>query len=177
MEQTLKSAAINFGLYLGGILTLFTVIGYSINLGLLVNFWIILLVIPLFIIGFGIFSTAKAKSILNGFISFKQAFSSFFITVAIAIIISTSINIILFNYIDTNAAAELKNILVDKTTIMLENANAPKATISESIDKIENQDTFALGTQLKSLAQSLIFFSIIGLIVAAAMKKTDPNAS
>ena len=176
MEQTLKSASINYGLYLGAALTLFTILGYAFNLNLLVNLWIILLVIPLFIIGFGIVSTAKAKGALNGYLSFKQAFSSFFITVAVAILISTFINIVLFDFIDPKAAIELKSILIEQTTTMLENANAPADKISESIYKIESQDTYALGTQVKSLAQSLIFFAVIGLLVAAAMKKTNPNS-
>jgi Protein of unknown function (DUF4199) len=176
MEQSIKSSATNYGLYLGGFLSLFTLIGYTLNLNLLVNFWLTLLLLPIIIITFGIISTAKAKSFHDGFLSFKQAFSSYFITIAIGIIISTVVSVIIFNFIDPDAAIELKEIIVEKTLSFMEGMGAPPETIAESIEKIENQDTFALTTQIRSLAQSLIFFTVIGLIVAAIMKKTNPDA-
>ena len=176
MENSIKSSAINYGLYLGAALSLFTVIGYAVNLALLVNFWLTMLLLPLIIIAFGVVSTAKSKSILGGFLSFKQAFSSYFITVAIGILISTTITIIIFNFIDPNAAIEVKRILVENITNMMEGFGAPAEAVAQSIEQNENQDTFGLGTQLKSLAQSLIFFAVIGLIVALIMKKSNPDA-
>jgi len=53
----------------------------------------------------------------------------------------------------------------------MEGMGAPAESIAEAVENIESQDTFGLGTQLKSLAQSLVFFAVIGLIVAAIMKK------
>jgi hypothetical protein len=176
MQDTIKSNAINYGLYLGGLLSLYTVLGYALNLELLVNFWMTLLILPLVIIGFGIVSTAKANSLLNGFLNFKQTFSSYFITVAIGLMISTVLSIIIFNFIDPDAAIEIKEILVEKLVNMMEGFGAPPEKIAEEVEKIENQDTFALGIQLKSLAQSLVVFAIIGLLVAAVMKKTNPDA-
>lgn len=176
MEKSLKSIAINYGLYLGIGLSLFTLLGYAINLGLLVNYWVMLLILPLAVIIFGIVATAKIKANFDGFLSFKEAFSSFFITVAVGIIISTLFTIIIFNFIDPDAAIEVKNILINNTEDLMRGMNAPIEAIAESVNQIENQDTFALGTQLKSLAQSIIFFAIIGLIVAAVMKKSNPDA-
>ena len=175
MEKTIKSIATNYGLYLGLGLSLFTIIAYAINLNLLVNYWIMLLVLPLTVIGYGIFATAKIKSTFNGFLSFKETFSAYFITVAVAVIISTAFTVLLFNFIDTNAAIEVKNILISNTESFMKNMNAPVDAIAKAVDDIEKQDTFAIGTQIKSLAQSLIFFAIIGLIVAAALKKNNPN--
>ncbi|WP_147676061.1 DUF4199 domain-containing protein [Algibacter pacificus] len=175
MEKTIKSIATNYGLYLGLGLSLFTLIAYAINLNLLVNYWIMLLVLPLTVIGYGVFATAKIKSAFNGFLSFKETFSSYFITVAIGVIISTVFTVFLFNFIDTDAAIEIKNILISNTESFMKNMNAPVEAIAQSVDEIEKQDTFAVGTQIKSLAQSLIFFAIIGLIVAAALKKNNPN--
>ena len=176
MQDTIKSSAINYGLYLGGLLSLYTVLGYALYLGILVNFWMYLLVLPLVTIGFGIISTAKAKSLSGGFLDFKQTFSTYFITVAIGLMISTVLSIIIFNFIDTDAANEIKEIAISKVESFLERMNRPADEIAEAVDKIESQDTFALGIQLKSLAQSLVVFAIIGLLVAAVMKKTNPDA-
>ena len=175
MEKSLKSQALNFGLYLGIGLCLYTTIGYAINLGILVNYWMILLIMPLAIIFFGVFVTGKIKQNAGGFLSFKEAFSSYFISVTIGIIISTLFSIFLFNFIDPDAAIEIKNILIANTENLMTGMGAPLEAIAASIDEIEKQNTFAIGTQLKSLAQSIIFFAVIGLIVAAAMKKSKPD--
>ena len=71
---------------------------------------------------------------------------------------------------------EIKEIAISKVESFLERMNRPADEIAEAVDKIESQDTFALGIQLKSLAQSLVVFAIIGLLVAAVMKKTNPDA-
>ena len=173
MEKSLKSVAINYGLYLSLILVAFTIVGYAVNIELLVNFWLVMLILPLIVISFGVVSAAKSKSLLNGFISFKQAFSSYFITIAVAVLISTLVTFILFNYIDPDAAIMLKEIVLEKTTTLMENFGAPASEIEKAVVEMEKQDTFAIGTQVKSLAQGFIFYSIIGLIVALIMKKTD----
>ena len=177
MEKSLKSTSINYGIILGLILIFVTVISYVVNIELLVNFWLSLLIMPIVIISFGVVSTAKSKNLLNGFISFKQAFSSYFITVAIAVIISTLFSVILFNFIDPDAAIQLKELVIEKSTAMMEKFGAPQSEIDKALIKMENQDTFAVGTQLRSLAQSLLFFTVIGLIVALIMKKKDTDAA
>jgi len=71
----------------------------------------------------------------------------------------------------------IKNLIKRTKTInIMEGMGAPAEAVAEGIEKIENQDTFGIGTQLKSLAQSLVFFAVIGLIVAAIMKKNNPDA-
>ena len=176
MEKTIKSSAINYGLYLGALLMSITIIMYVINIELMVNFWINLLIIPLLIIGFGVFSTAKSKALNEGFLNFKQTFSSYFITVAIGILISSGLSIILFNFIDPDAAIQLKELAVEKSINMMEGFGAPPEAIAKQVEAMESQDTFAIGTQMWQLAQGLIFFAVIGLIVAAIMKRNNPDA-
>lgn len=175
MEKSLKSVASNYGLYLGITLSLWTVIGYAIKLELLVNFWINFLVMPLIIIIFGIISTTKSKKLLDGYISFKKAFTSYFITITIGIIISSIVSIIIFNFIDPDAAVTIKEIAIEKTVDMMEGFNAPTDKIAEQVEAIESQNIFSIKTQLFQLAQGLVFFTIIGLIVAAVMKKNNPD--
>ena len=174
MEKSLKSIAINYGLYLGVILALFTVIAYAINLELLTNtrYGIAILIV---IIGFGIVAIAKTKQAQDSYTTFKEAFTSYFITVLIGLLISTFVSYLLFNIIDTDAANVLKEKTVEKTIQMMESFNTPKEAIAEAVDNIESQNQFGLGNILKGLAGYLAFFSIIGLIVAAAMKKNKPD--
>lgn len=175
MEKSLKSLAINYGLYLGLILSASTIIAYVVNLELFTKWWfgIILLIV---ILTFGIVSTAKAKGVLQGFISFKQAFSSFFITVAIGLIISTVVSIVIFNFVDPEAAEVVKEATIQASVSMMENFGAPQEAINQTVAEMQKTNQFGMATLAKSLAWQLLFYAVIGLIVAAVMKKKDPNA-
>ncbi|RKE95012.1 DUF4199 domain-containing protein [Ichthyenterobacterium magnum] len=176
MEKSLKSSAINYGLYLGLFLASVTILAYAIQIELLTQWWlgIIMLIV---IIGFGIFSTSKSKKMLNGFLTFKEAFSSYFITVAIGVLISMLVSIILFNFIDPDAAITLKEKMIEKTAEMMQNFGAPEDAIADTITKMEEQEgQFEIVSQLKSNAFYLVFHAVIGLIVAAIMKKANPDA-
>ncbi|MFT5848018.1 MAG: hypothetical protein ACJARX_000203 [Psychroserpens sp.] len=175
MEKSLKSVAINYGIYLGCGLVIYTVLCYIIDIEFLVNLWVNLLILPVAIITIGIVSSAKARSLLGGFINFKQAFTAYFIPVAIGIIISTTVTVILFNFIDPESAEQLKEISINKSVSLMENMGTPQSDINNAIETMENQETFAVGTQLRSLAQSILFFTVIGLLVGLIMKKNDPN--
>lgn len=176
MEKTIKSSAINYGIYLGLFLSLTSVLVYVINLELLTKWWLGIILF-LVIIAFGIVSTAKAKSLLDGFISFKQAFSSYFITVAIGVLISMVVGILLYNVIDPDAAIVLKEKIVESTTQMMEGFGAPQSEIDKAITKLQEQDQFSIVSQLQSVAFQLIFYAVVGLIVALIMKKSDPNVA
>ena len=175
MEKNLKSMSISYGIYLSIGLVLLTILSYVFNIEFLLNPWMNLLVLPVTIIGFGVVSSANAKGLLNGFISFKQAFTAYFIPIAIGVSISTLAMVILFNFIDTDSANYLKELLISETQSSMEAMGKSQIEIEEAVTKIKSQDTFALGTQFRALAQRLMFFTVIGLVVALMMKKKDPN--
>ncbi|WP_338730988.1 DUF4199 domain-containing protein [Mangrovimonas cancribranchiae] len=176
MEKSVKSIAINYGLYLGGILALFSVLAYAINLDLYTKVWygIALLLI---VIVFGIISTVKTKSALQGIISFKEAFTSYFLTVLIGIAISSVVSILIFNVIDPEAAIVLKEKIVDSQVQMMRNFGAPEEAVAEAVEKMEAESNmFSIGNVLQSLVFQLVGFSIVGLIVALVLKKNEENA-
>lgn len=175
MEKSIKSSAINYGLYLGIALSLITVTIWFVNINLMANMWLGIGIL-LAVIAFGVVSTAKSKSIMEGFLTFKEAFSAYFITVAVGIIISQVVSFILFNFIDPDAAKEIQQITIDSTINMMEGFGAPAESIAEAVEKIENTDQFSVVSVLKSSAWSLVFQAVIGLIVGLIMKKSNPDA-
>ena len=94
MTKSLKSSALNYGLYLGLILSSFTIIGYAVYLDLFTQWWFGIGKMFLVII-VGIVSAMKAKKILGGFISFKEAFTAFFITILVGVTIPALIGFII----------------------------------------------------------------------------------
>ncbi|WP_242203662.1 DUF4199 domain-containing protein [Aestuariivivens insulae] len=175
MEKSLKSVASNYGLYLGAILAVVSILTYAVNLGLFTEVWFGLTLMAIIIV-MGIIAVAKVKQAQNGFASFKEAFTGFFITIIIGIAISTLVYFLIFNVIDTDAALVLKEKTIEKTVNILEGLNTPNEVIAKSVEQIESQNQFGIANILKSLAINIVIYSIIGLIVAAAMKRTKPDS-
>ncbi|CDF78567.1 conserved hypothetical membrane protein (DUF4199) [Formosa agariphila KMM 3901] len=167
--------ASTYGIYLAILLSAVTIISYVVNLEFLTSVWV---GVGLFIIiiVFGIISTAKAKSLQNGFISFKEAFTAYFTTVVIGVIISSIVSIVLFNYIDPDAAETIKQQVIEKSTDMMKNFGAPQKDIDKAVAEMQDQNQFDIVNQVKSLAFQIIFYCVVGLIIAFAMKKSDPEA-
>lgn len=177
MGASLKSIATNYGLYLGVLLILITIIAYAVNLDLFVNTWFGISIYVVIII-FGIYTVTKVKQAFNGFASFKDAFSAYFITILVGLLASTVVTFILFNFIDTDAALTLKEKSIEKLVEVYRNMNLSDDKIAEMIDQVEAQNLYSIKNSLSGMITSyLLPLSIIGLIVAAAMKKSDPNAN
>ncbi|GAA4239039.1 DUF4199 domain-containing protein [Postechiella marina] len=176
MEKTLKSIATNYGLYLGATLTLLILIGYGVNLDLFTQIWFGLLFLFL-ILAFGIVSVFKSKKLLGGYISFKDAFTAYFITILIGLTISSIISVVIFNFIDPDAAVDLQQRIIDSQVVRLENYNMPADAIAKVVDEMEKKgNMYSISNILQSLVWQLAGYSVVGLIVAAIMKKRNPDA-
>ena len=134
MEPTTKSSAINNGLYLGAILSLITVLIYAVNLDLFTEWWlgIILFIV---VVAYGVVSAIKSRTILNGFISFKQAFTSYFITIAIGTLIATVIGIAIFTFIDPEAATYLNEQILLVTKQTMERFGMPQEAMQAALEE------------------------------------------
>ncbi|MFD2550628.1 DUF4199 domain-containing protein [Bizionia sediminis] len=176
MEPTTKSNATNYGLYLGGILALLTALGYAISLDLFTQWWFGIAIIVL-IIAFGTLSAIKSRALLNGFISFKAAFSSFFITLLIGLVISSVVSFLIFNIIDPEAATILQEKAIEAQVEMMRNFGTPDEAMAVIVEELEKQEhIYSLKNLLQALAFQLVGYSIVGLIVALVVKKEDIEA-
>ena len=170
----LKKSAANYGIMLGVTLALITATIYAIKLELLTEWWIGIITFFL-AIAISIVSVAKSKSLLDGFISFKQAFTSYFITIAVGLLIAVVVNILIFVVIDPDAALALKEQIIEVTVSMMERFGTPDEAINEAVEKLENENSFSVGSQLQSYIIQLLIYAVPGLLVALIMKRTDPN--
>lgn len=170
-----KKSSINYGVILGIILALITTLMYVVNTELFTKWWIGIITI-LIVIVTGIVSTAKSKSLLGGFMSFKEAFSSYFITVAIGLLISTAVGILIFTILDPDLAEYLNERTLEITREFMEGFGAPEEEINKALADLEGKNNFSLMNQLKSYVFGLLFQAVLGLLVALIFKKKDPNA-
>ncbi|HAT63984.1 MAG TPA: DUF4199 domain-containing protein [Flavobacteriaceae bacterium] len=174
-QKLVRKSSINYGLITGGVLALTTTLMYVLNTELFTVWWIGILTI-LFVIIMGIIATAKSKSLLGGIMTFRQAFSAYFITVAVALFISTALGILLFTIIDPELADFLNEKIIEITRDFMERFGAPESEIDKALAELEGKNNFSAGNQLWSYIKGLIFQAVLGLLVALIFKKKDPNA-
>ncbi|WBL20971.1 DUF4199 domain-containing protein [Zunongwangia sp. HRR-M8] len=178
MENTtsVKSVAAPFGIYLGIVLSLITVLAYAFNLELFTS-WYLGVFNFIIIIVFLVISEIKTrKAVANPAFSFKDAFIAAFIPVAIGLLISTLVSIIIFNFVDPEAAQTVVELTAEMTKNMMEGFGLPEAEIAKAVAEIMNSNQFTILNQLKTYIFQLAFWAVIGLILALIFRKKDPQA-
>ncbi|MGJ8666291.1 MAG: DUF4199 domain-containing protein [Patiriisocius sp.] len=172
---SVKQTSTQYGLVLGGILSLITITMYALNPELFVKWWVGIITIIL-VVAVGIVSTAKSKSNLGGFMTFKEAFSAYFITVAIGLFIATVVGILIFNVIDPEMATYINERAVEVTREFMEKFNTPEADMNAAIAEMQKTDNFSIANQAKSYVFGLVFQAVLGLLIGLIFKRKDPNA-
>jgi hypothetical protein len=175
MNAIFKKNAINFGVISGVIGIVVTTLMYLIDLKLFVNMWIGFGMLAIWII-IGCILLSKSKRENNGVMTFKEGFTTYFLSAVIGIVISTIFNIILFNYIDTGARDTVTEHLLDMQIGMMEKFGAKQADINEAITKIKESSQFSVKGQLFGIFQSMIGAIIFGLILSAIFKSKSPSS-
>lgn len=174
METNMKNLSIEIGYKLGGILALSTILVYAIDFKLFLN--------PMFGVGFfiiivaaGVYSTLQSRKINNG-ASFKQAFTSYFIAVAVGYLLGNLTTILVFVIIDPEAAKVLDEEMLIMTKEMLEGFGMSSDMIALSMDEASKKSNFSLSSIAMQYVGNLVFFSLIGLLTSLIFKKDKTEA-
>lgn len=174
MTNVIKKNGINFGIILAIYFVLRTALIYSIDLKLFVNGWFGFLDFVVTII-ITIIAVYQAKKAMGGFIAFKEAFTTYFIATVIGLVTYSLFNILLFNVIDPAAKETVQEHVLEKTVEAMQQFGADSDSIRETAKGMRETDSFSIPQQLLGLGISIIIYSIIGLIIAAIMKKNKPE--
>ncbi|MHA7057607.1 DUF4199 domain-containing protein [Aquimarina sp. M1] len=174
MEKSVKSNAISLGVILGIILALVSVIAYTVYQGMYTN-WMAGIGLAIMIIIFGIVSAIKSRKILGGYIGFKEAFTSYLITVAIGTVINSVIGILIYVVIDPDAATGINEQIIESTVSFMEKFGTPESEIEKAVDKMEGNNQFSLVSQVKGWFWGILVYIIIGLLACLAIKKKEPE--
>jgi hypothetical protein len=169
MNEIIKKNGISYGIITGVVGALITATIYAIDLKLFTAWWVTVLTISFYII-IAIVLLTKTKKELKGIFSFKDAFTTYFISAVIGILISVVFNIILFNFIDPSAKESIKEISIKYAVEMMQKFNAPSSAINEAVKKMQENDQFSIFELLKGSAFSIVFSSLFGLLLALIFK-------
>jgi len=174
INETIKRNGISYGAITGVVLSLITAIIYATNLELFIAWWTSLLSFSVIII-IPIIALLKTKKQLNGILPYKDAFTSYFITAAIGLLISIGFKIILFNFIDPSVKDTLLNMTIKYLVSTSEKFGVAKSALNETIVKLQNSDPFSVAEQLKGAIFNLFFCIILGLLMAAFFKSNSSS--
>ncbi|WP_136668718.1 DUF4199 domain-containing protein [Flavobacterium sp. H122] len=174
MNEIIKKNGIQFGIITGATSILITTFIYVTNLELFVSGWIGFASIAVYI-AIGIYLLIKTKRDLKGIFPFKDAFTTYFISAVIGILISVAFNIILFNFIDPGAKETIKELTMKYAAEMMQKFGAPSSAVKEALKGMEEQDQFSIGNLLKGSVFNILFSAIFGLILAAIFKSKSSN--
>ncbi len=174
VNEIIKKNGITFGIIIGITSALITASIYAIDLNLFTSSWVGILGISVYLI-IGIILLLKTKKELNGVFSFKDAFTTYFISAVIAILISTAFNIILFNIIDPSAKDALNELTTKYTVTMMQQLGTPVSGINEAVAKLKENNPYSTIELLKGSVFSIIFSSIFGLLMAAFFKSKSSS--
>jgi hypothetical protein len=175
MNKIIKKNGIMFGTVIGLISVLTTTLIYSIDLKLFTSWWIGLLNILIYIT-ISIYLLVKTKKDLKGIFPFKDAFTTYFISVVIGILISVTFNIILFNFVDPAAKDTIKELTIKFAVEMMQKFNTPTEAVNQAIKDMQANDQFSIGQLIKGGVFSILFSSIFGLILAAIFKSKSTQS-
>lgn len=170
MTEVVKKNGVNLGIILAILLIALTTIQYTVDITLFVNPWINIIKMILFIV-LGIIAIVKAKATLEGFISFKEAFTAYFLTIVVGSLGYTLFVILLFNVIDPAAKTTVMDLVIESTAKTLQSFGSSTEDIKKTINAMKESDSFGIASQLQGLVFSILGYSVVGLICAAAFKK------
>ena len=171
MNEIVKKQSVKFGLIVAAASIAYTLIIYAIDISLIISY--LAIIVSLFYIVITIIGVISVKREQQGFITFKEAFTTYFLISLIYILINTAFNKILFNVIDPAANAEIKELVIQKQEKLFENLNVPEDMAKKQPDEIRNTAQFSIMSVIKNIFLSLLIFSIVGLIVSAIVMRRD----
>lgn len=173
MTEAIKKNGVKFGVILGVVAILTTSIIYATDITLLANMstGFIVLAVQLVIL---IAGTLAAKKAMGGYISFKEAFTTYFIIAALGMAISIIFNMILLNLIDPGAKELITEKMIENTMGWVKNSGMKAEDLRKMVEEMRAADSYGYVGQIKSYFGILIFYTVIGLIVAAILKKNRP---
>ncbi|SHM12874.1 DUF4199 domain-containing protein [Flavobacterium chilense] len=169
INEVIKKNGITYGVMIGVASALITATIYAVDLNLFTAWWMGLIGIAISIT-ISIILLSKTKRELKGIFSFKEAFTTYFIAAVIGILISTSFNIILFNFIDPSAKDTLSELMIKYTVGMMQKFGSPASVINETIEKMKLSNPYSTLELLKGSVFAIVISAVFGLIFAAFFK-------
>lgn len=176
MNTLLKNTGIKFGSIIAVFMVFTYLLIYFFNYKLMNSIYGGFLMLFVIIV-FGALATFIAKRKLGGYITLKEAFIPYFITIAMGLLISTVFLFILYGVVDTETGNLLKLDAIELTKQQMLKFGVPKDQAEQSVAMVTDSNPYSFGTLLMSAATRVLLMAIPGLIIALAIRnKSEFNS-
>ncbi len=139
--------------------------GMFINLGIGVLGIVLMIIVPIIFL-------RKQRASANGFLTFKEAFLTAFLGLALSAVISTTFSYVYVSYIDTAYVDSMINQQLE-TTMKYMQGNMPEDKMVETLTEIETKTRygFTLPGMIRNFGIYIAVYAVLSLILAAIFKK------
>ena len=171
MEFDLKKHSVDLGIKLGTVLFIITTFLYLTNIEFFYNGLKAVLFFPV-ILGFGIYSAYSSKKNLNQIITFKEAFTAYFVCIVIGYLITSVGDIVIFKFINPEAA----NLINEESMILtkqgLETMQVNSNKIDIALENMRNNPVYSYSNIILNYFIIILINAIFGMIPALIFKKS-----
>ena len=182
MEENTAPAPslVNHAAKWGGILAIATILVvlliYAVDYTMMAGFTFLLIILAVGI-GFVIYAGINYRNSIGGYIPFGKAFLHGLLVFAVAGLISTGFNFIMYFVIDPDLPQNLGDAIILKTEENMANFGAPQEAIDETIAKMREDmpKSFTAFGLIKNYFTALIMYAVLSLITGVIVKKNQPE--
>ena len=172
MKNNLKKNSIDLGIKLGTLLFFITAIIYSVDINYFSNFLLMLGVYRIPVICFGIYAIISNRKLNNGLLTLKEAFTSYFLCIVIGYLMVNTGSIIIFKFIDPEAALIINENAMVAVKDMLKSFNTPSDIITATMEEMQNNDVFSYQNIIIEFFNRLLMNAIFAVPLALIFKKS-----
>lgn len=173
-KQSVVQNALKFGVIVGVVGAMITLLLYVAGPEFMVKWWVGLISLAVFI-GLVIYGGISYRNEIGGYIDFGPAFLHGFITLAVAGLIGTLVNFLLFTVVDPNLPEELTEATVEQAISMAEGFGATGAALDEAEARAREQTEgqYEVGGLVKQYFIGLIIYAVMALITGLIVRRKE----
>ena len=173
MEISMRKNTIGIGIKLGTLLFIITAIIYIIDINYFSNFLLMLVVYRVPVILFGIYAIINNKKLNNGFLSFKEAFTSYFLCIVLGYFIYNLGIIAIFKFIDPVAAEIINENTMVAMKEWMKSFGATLEMISATMEEMQKSNPYTYSNIITEFFSRLLMNAIFAIPLALILKNQN----
>ena len=118
----------------------------------------------------------NTKKQMNGFVSFKELFTTLTITILIGILVSQLFTFVLNNYVDVEYGKMMNEFMNEKQIEAKMAMKSFTSVTNQDIEEIKKTDNFSLKNIIQGTLAAFLISSTMNLILAAIFKSKSPSS-
>lgn len=167
-----KKKVLSFGVILGLLTVVYSVVLYIGGLEWLSSFWLAMLLFPLSLTLLFYLTLRIRREDFGGYWTFKDAFITLFLLQVISGLVATLWGLLQYSVIDPSLGEAVAERMIERTIDWMEQANAPEEAREKTLaDMASLPEKFKPIGQLTSYVKSFLWFAILSVIGAALVRK------